>query len=246
MQEDEEKLRDDVETARAEQAALQAELERLQQERDQQLTAEAAYHEMHNRSEIRRQIVGDEALRIGQLIVRCQVEVQRLQDAHMLKDIFHIDVDGLVASINGLRISRSMALHVDWSELNAGLGQIALLTSTLSRLHGVVFRSCVLVPHGSFSKVYTAAKVAYELYGSGAANLGRIFGTGRFEKGLGMLLGCIADLCEHAVTRPRANVPALPPCQTTDMSSNFVASASEGKRLLSNLSWLIQWHIASV
>ena len=92
---------------------------------------------------------------------------------------------------------------------------------------------------GSFSRVYRLdePKAMYELYGSGQATLGRLFGSGRFDRGLVpplashphlrvrsarplalapplpqvMLLACVKELLGHAASRPRAGVSAQPP-----------------------------------
>jgi len=242
---EEEQLRAQVAAAKAERSALGDELQRLQKLREAQEAEEDERHAELNGSELERQTASEEALRAGQLVAQCERELRRLQRVDVLSDVFHVDVDGAVGSINGLRLGRLSAVHVEWTELNAALGQVVLLIVTLARLHGVVFRAHVLVPHGSFSKVYTAAKVAYELYGSGAANLGRLFGTGRFEKGLGMLIGCIGELCEHAAARPRAGVAAMPPHPMSELSSGFIGNAVEGKKLLADLAWVLRWHAQS-
>lgn len=75
-------------------------------------------------------------------------------------------------------------------------------------------------------------KTAYELYGSGSAPLGRIFGAGRFDRGITMLLACTRELLAFASSRrtldgprpndrarftmpcarrPRGGVPITPP-----------------------------------
>jgi beclin 1 len=239
---EEENLRAAVVAAKAERAALNDELLRLRQQRDAQLAEEEARHAMLNGAELERQGASEEALRAAQLVTQCERELRRLQRVDVLSDVFLIDIDGVVGSINGLRLGRLSTVHVEWAELNAALGQVVLLVVTLARLHGVTFRAHLLVPHGSFSKVYTSAKVAYELYGSGSANLGRLFGTGRFEKGLGMLITCIAELCEYAAARPRAGVPAMPPYPVNDLNGGFIGSAVEGKKLLADLAWVLKWH----
>ena len=126
---------------------------------------------------------------------------------------------------------------------------MVLLVVTLARLHGVAFKQHLLVPHGSFSKVYRLAepKVAYELHGSGTAPaaIGRLFGTGKFERSLGMLLTCIGELCEHASSRPRAGVSAQAPHPASELSSGFVANAAAGKKVLEDLAWVLRWHAAS-
>ena len=54
-------------------------------------------------------------------------------------------------------------------------------------------------------------KTAYELYGTGSAPLGRIFGAGRFDRGITMLLACTKELLAYASSRPRGGVAILPP-----------------------------------
>ena len=39
----------------------------------------------------------------------------------------------------------------------------------------------------------------YELYGSGSAQLGRLFGAGRFDRGLVMLLACVKELLNRKI-----------------------------------------------
>lgn len=241
----EDELRAEIAAAKAERVALRDEVQRLEQQRMQQDAEEEAQHAALNAAELERQAASEEGLRASQLVAHCEREIRRLERVDVLSDLFHVDIEGAVGSINGLRLGRFSAVHVEWTELNAALGQVVLLVVILARLHGVTFRAHVLVPHGSYSKVYTAAKVAYELHGSGAANLGRLFGTGRFEKALGMLIVCIGELCDHAAARPRAGVAAMPPHPVNELSSSFIGSASEGKKLLSDLAWCLRWHAAS-
>ena len=79
---------------------------------------------------------------------------------------------------------------------------------TLAKAHGVRFSAHGLVPMGSFSRVYRLdePKAMYELYGSGQATLGRLFGSGRFDRGL------VPPLASHPHLRVRSARPhALAP-----------------------------------
>ena len=89
---------------------------------------------------------------------------------------------------------------------------------------------------------------------SGAPTLGRLFGGGRFDRGLGMLLACTRELLAHAAGRPRAGVAAAPPYPIEDeevggMSVRLQFSQEEKWTralgyLLADLKWLLTWHAA--
>ena len=127
---------------------------------------------------------------------------------------------------------------------------------TLAKAHGLAFSQHGLVPMGSFSRVYRLdePKAMYELYGSGSAQLGRLFGSGRFDRGLVMLLQCVKELLAHAASRPRAGVSAQPPNAIEDdcvggLSVRLQFNQEERwttafKYLLQNLKWLLTWHAA--
>ena len=131
-------------------------------------------------------------------------------------------------------------MTVEWSELNAALGQVVLLVHTLARLHlpGGSFASHVLVPHGSLCRVYARKEPAkvFELYGSGRFGASAFFGGGsRLDKAQAMLLACIAELVAHAAQHfePRARVPPQPPHSLAELGSLVGgSSAAEGKNCL--------------
>ena len=247
QQHEEDALRAAVGAAKQERTALREELCRLRKQREQHAADESTQHEALNAAELERQAAAEEALRASQLVALCERELRRLQRVDVLSDVFRIEVGGAVGSINELHLGRLPTLTVEWAEINAALGQVVLLVVTLARQHDITFKANVLVPHGSFSKVYRLQepRVVYELHASGSASFGRLFGAGRFEKALAMLLTCIGELLEHAAARPRAGISAQPPHPLSEVNSGFLSSAVEGKCLLQNLSWLLAWTAAS-
>ena len=53
-------------------------------------------------------------------------------------------------------------------------------------------------------------RVTYELYGSGSAPLGRLFGAGRFDRAVTMLLACakeVPDVVPDHPTAPQGHAP---------------------------------------
>ena len=168
----------------------------------------------------------------------------------MLSDVFTIDLDAPIATINGLRLGRQSGVTVvEWSELNAALGQVVLLLHTLARLHlpGGAFATHVLVPHGSMCRVHSKKEPAkvYELYGTGS-RVGSFFGgNARLDRAQSMLLACVMEIIAHAAAHfsPRATrVAPQPPHSLADLGSLVgSSSAVEGKKLLAVLAWCLQW-----
>jgi len=214
-----------------------------------------------NAAELERQGGEDEELRERQLIEYCEAELRRLQEVDVLQDVFHIATDqktGRFGTINTLRLGRLPGVTVDWVEINAALGQVALLLHTAARALGIAFSAHALYPMGSFSKVAQLDDphhTLYELHGSGSAPLGRLFGNGRFDKGLTMLLACAKDVLAFANARPRAGAPS--PSAPWPIEDDLVGGFSVQlhfnhedkwtcafKNLLENLKWLLEWHAA--
>jgi len=154
------------------------------------------------------------------------------------------------------RLGRLPGVSVEWAEINAALGQVVLLLHTFAKAHGVEFSTYALHPMGSFSKISRVddPRVLYELHGSGSAPLGRLFGTGRFDKGLTMLLACAKELLAFASAQPR---PPLSECPPHPVDEDSVGGYSvrlqfnqEDKwtrafrNLLDDLRWLLQWRVA--
>jgi len=168
----------------------------------------------------------------------------------VLSEVFTIDLDAPIATINGLRLGRQSGVTVvEWSELNAALGQVVLLLHTLARLHlpGGAFASHVLVPHGSLCRIHTRKDPSkmYELYGSGS-RVGSFFGgSARLDRAQAMLLACVMEITAHAAAHfsPRAtHVAPQPPHSLADLGSLVgSSSAAEGKKVLAVLAWCLQW-----
>lgn len=62
-----------------------------------------------------------------------------IQHAAILTDLFAIGHNGPYATINGFRVGQMAAAPVEWNEINAGLGEAALLLQTLANSVGLEF-----------------------------------------------------------------------------------------------------------
>ncbi|KAJ1568095.1 autophagy protein 6, partial [Nowakowskiella sp. JEL0078] len=90
----------------------------------------------------------------------------KLRKTNVYNDAFRIWHDGAFGTINGFRIGRLPNQTVEWSEINAGLGQALLLLDTLANRLRFSFKTYRLHPLGSFSRIekVDGDKASYELY----------------------------------------------------------------------------------
>lgn len=177
-------------------AALAAEEEALAR------AEEAAFH-AHTDAALRVRELENMRAALDTKEKRTREQTARLDGTDAYADVFDIDTEGACATINGLRVARSSRETVGWPELNAALGQVALLVVVLARRMGVVFDEYRVVPHGSTSRVERlgADGATFELYGTSEWHLGRLLHARRFDQALVGLLACVHQLAEHAARR---------------------------------------------
>ncbi|KAL2918710.1 Vacuolar protein sorting-associated protein atg6 [Polyrhizophydium stewartii] len=122
-----------------------------------------------------------------------------LSKTNVYSDAFRIWHDGPFGTINGLRLGRLPNHPVEWSEINAAMGQTVLLLDTLSSKLNFTFANYRLVPMGSFSRIerIDGDKSVYELYGSSDI-AGVLFWNRRFDFGLIAFLNCLQQLGDFA------------------------------------------------
>ncbi|MES1908595.1 MAG: hypothetical protein MHM6MM_001502 [Cercozoa sp. M6MM] len=125
-----------------------------------------------------------------------QLRLLRRTDA--LDDLLHIDHDAHFGMINNYRLGRLPAQPVDWSEINAALGETVLLLDILARSRDLRFTKYDPVPLGSFSKMRMQGNNRLlELNVSTDFSLSRVFWTRAFNEALFALLVSVAELSEH-------------------------------------------------
>lgn len=146
-------LRASLAAARRERGALAAEATRLRAAQAASEEEEEAWHAEMNGLGLTAKREAEEALRTRQLAELCGRELRRLEAVDVCEDVFRIGSAGPFGTINGLRLGRVPGVAVDWAEINAGLGQVALLLVTVAREAGARFGAHALLPMGSYSKV---------------------------------------------------------------------------------------------
>ncbi|KAH7731054.1 Autophagy protein Apg6 containing protein [Aphelenchoides avenae] len=118
-------------------------------------------------------------------------QIKRLTRVNILDTAFFIWTDGEYGTINGLRLGRLPHDMVEWYEINAALGQIALLLTVMAEYLELAFNDYEIVPCGShsFIRLRTSGEKSEELplYGTGGW---RPFGQSALDQGIAAYLDC--------------------------------------------------------
>ncbi|KAK8865977.1 hypothetical protein IAR55_001127 [Kwoniella newhampshirensis] len=101
-----------------------------------------------------------------------------------------------VGTINGLRLGGRPV--VDWEEINAAWGLVALCLDRIADKVGCVFETYKIVSLGSFSRIeeLPPSKGSYELYASSDLSPARLLQNRRFNHAMVALLDCLRQLIE--------------------------------------------------
>ncbi|TPX40957.1 hypothetical protein SeMB42_g03103 [Synchytrium endobioticum] len=190
-----------------EKAQLKGELELLEAELHELDHLETCYWQDVNEYETELREYQDERDSIRMRQEHTDRQLQNLKRTNVINDTFRIWHDGPFGTINGFRLGRLPSIPVDWSEINAALGQVLLLMDVLATRLNFTFKSYRLVPMGNFSRIekIEADKASYELYGSGdIASV--LFHNRRFDMALVALLNCLLQMCE-LVDQDKVKIP---------------------------------------
>ncbi|KAL7424725.1 Vacuolar protein sorting-associated protein atg6 [Cryptotrichosporon argae] len=215
LEQEESELRDvlrqkeaELEDARREEARIKQEEARIAAEEDELLQEHAALHTTltHLRA----------SLSTAQTTLLLSTShLQHLESANVYNDAFqigHVAADPTdpsasrvsVGTINGLRLGGRPA--VDWDEINAAWGLVALCIDRLAVRLGMTFETYRIVPLGSYSRIdeLPPAKGAYELYASSDLSPARLLHNRRFNHALVGVLDCLRQLLDWGRARDRA------------------------------------------
>jgi beclin 1 len=138
-------------------------------------------------------------------------------------------------------------MQVDWSEINAALGQAALLLTVIAEKAGLRFTKHILLPQGSFAKLGKPddRRTLYQLYTDGSFSL---FPKRNFNHALTGFLACIQELGQKVVEQdPTLQLPYHIQDDKIHDISITVSGADEDhwtralKYMLTNLKWIVAW-----
>lgn len=140
---------------------------------------------------------------------RLRVYLSRIRCISLLSDALYIWHNGPYATINGVRFGRITYLgqSPSWHEVNAALGQLALLVSCTAAKLGYVFQKYKVVPMGSFSRILvieegrtggrTTHSESLDLFHSGDSGWAA-FPQNRLNNAMKAFAICISELGDRA------------------------------------------------
>lgn len=129
-----------------------------------------------------------------------QSQLQIVEGANALRDLFYIWTDGPFGTISGLRLGRTPDVPVPWEEINAAWGQCVLLLHSLAHQCHVTFSGWNLVPCGSFSKVVDRRNQMHCLHGPPKVKV-KAYLCPAYDRGMEGFLACVSEFAEYAAQR---------------------------------------------
>jgi len=131
------------------------------------------------------------------------LEVLKRTNVH--NDLFHVSTSGALATINGFRLgSLPPQETVSWPEINAALGQAALLLNLLARHAKFSFSQFKIQPLGNATKLVSVrdARQTLDLFNNGGEGLvGRMLKYyGKFDTAMVAFAHCVQELEGHVAT----------------------------------------------
>jgi hypothetical protein len=161
-------------------------------------------------------------------------------------DAFFIWHRGPFVTINGCRLGKLPGHSVEWPEINAGLGQVALLLTIIANRISYKFQRYQIIPMGSFACIAPTGDEhsSYELHYSN-----RYFAQTRMNTALKAMLTCIAELGEYAQNMDRSFWWPHPIThggeRIADLHITIGAKDAQWTRAmkcaLTDLKWLLAW-----
>lgn len=181
---------------------------------------------------------------------QCRVssDLLKLMKLNVMNDCFYVWFSGPFGTINNFRLGKLPSYTVEWSEINAALGEVALAVSSMQVRIGLEFKKYAIVNAGSFSKVHRI---------DDPRNLHNLFwvdGTLTFQRrnfnaALGGLLSCVHDIGDHISNHdPTIQMPYDINTSEAKINGHSIHYNSDDeqwtracKYLLTNIKWMIAW-----
>lgn len=171
----------------------------IEQQREKELSEqEKQYWEEFNVHQQQMLSMKDEQSGLDLQLQYTHDQLSQLKRTSVLNAAFYIWHNGHFATINGLRLGRLSNVPVEWTEINAALGQMTLLLATLEKLCGINFKRYKLIPYGSQSFVQDleAKKRNLPLHSSS-----RLFSDAKFDTGMTAFLDCLNQFKQYVEAR---------------------------------------------
>lgn len=191
-------------------------------------------------------------------------DLDSLRKINVYNETFKISHDGPFGTINGLKLGGLDGSIASWNEINAAIGQIILLLSTISTRLKCKLKGYRLQPMGSYSKITkydeeTQDWVSYEVYNDSNFKISKLFRKEtNLDKALEYLLDIIQQLADLVIQNSNVSddaeestsfVQELPYFMSNGKINNISVKLFGGepnlkwttamKFLLTNVKWLL-------
>ncbi|ORY23210.1 autophagy protein Apg6-domain-containing protein [Naematelia encephala] len=206
LAEEEDRLRATLREKEKELAQVREEEERVRLEEEEMDRQEEEFLQNHHRTSTTMSHLANQLQTAKTHLLLSQALLAHLEATNVYNDAFqigHVPLDPAAAghsitvgTINGLRLGGRPV--VDWDEINAAWGLVALCIDRMAKKVGCEFTGYRILPLASYSKIeeLPPGKGSYELYASSDLSPARILHNRRFNQGLVALLELLRQLVE--------------------------------------------------
>lgn len=187
-------------------------------------------------------------------------QLEKLRKSNVYNDVFKVSHDGQFGTISGLRLGNLDSCKISWHEINAALGQLVLLLSTLINKLNIKITNYTLIPMASYSRIEkqvkdpngTAKTVTLECFSSGDSSLQRLVNHYKFDGAMCAILDVVKQIEVHLKTLDNSvDLPYKMKNDTIgDLSIKLTSKVTSEewttacKYLLINTKWILAYSIA--
>lgn len=182
---------------------------------------------------------------------RVIASLDRYKQINAMNDAFYVWYAGPYATINSFRLGNLTNKPIEFTEINAALGQAALVVHIIAGKAGVVFKHFVIVPMGSFPKILRAddRRTSYPLFIDSSSF--SLFPKRNFNLALQGFMSCVQELGDYIANYdPTLSLPykiSVSESRVGDLSFTYGGDDEVWTRslkfMLSDVKWIIAWYI---
>lgn len=195
--------------------------------------------------------VEDQIASIDESVRLAVTSFDRFKQINTLNDAFYIWYTGPFATINSFKLGNLVNKPVESTEINAALGQAALVLNIITSRCGIQFKQFHIAPMGSFPRILKAddRRTSYPLF-IDQPGVFSLFPKRNFNLALAGFMQCIQELGEYITANDRTlSIPyKIEVAESRIADKSFVYGGDEEvwthalKHMLANIKWIIAWY----
>lgn len=181
---------------------------------------------------------------------RVIANLDRYKQINAMNDAFYIWYAGPYATINSFRLGNLANKPIEFTEINAALGQAALVVQVIALKAGVEFKHFLISPMGSFPKIIRGddKKTSYPLFIDSSSFT--LFPKRNFNLALQGFMSCIQELGDYISNYdPTLSLPfkiSVNDSKIGDLSFTYGNDDEIWTRalkfMLADIKWIIAWY----